>query len=61
LNQGPGVGDKRLLRDAARHLGLKHGADLVKRAIQFGSLAAKHSSQEYFGSKRKAKGDSKIV
>lgn len=37
----PGQGDKRLLRDAARHLGLHQTSMLVKRAIQFGARSAK--------------------
>lgn len=60
LNQPQGVGDKKILRDAARSLGLVAGADLVKRAIQFGSLAAKQTSEQYFGSRRKGKGQIKI-
>ena len=55
------MGDKKILRDAARHLGLEQGAELVKRAIQFGSLASKQTSVEYFGSRRKGKGTSKIA
>lgn len=60
LDRGLGEGDKQILRDAARSLGLRAGADLVKRAIQFGSLAAKITSEKYYGSRRKGKGTSKI-
>ncbi|UZJ53533.1 hypothetical protein CBS101457_002853 [Exobasidium rhododendri] len=36
-----GQGDKKLLRDVARHLGLQQTSTLVKRAIQFGARSAK--------------------
>lgn len=39
--QPPGIGDKAVLRDAARLAGLTRAAGRVKRAIQFGSGAAK--------------------
>jgi len=56
-----GVGDKRILRDAAKKIGLKGCSGLVKRAIQFGSRIAKHSNIQMFGSNRKGKGESKFV
>ncbi|RYG44644.1 hypothetical protein EON67_11525, partial [archaeon] len=52
-----GVGDKRLLRVAARMLGLAGCTTLVKRAIHFGSRIAKQSNVHTFGSNRAAKGD----
>jgi hypothetical protein len=55
-----GVGDKKILRDAALVLGLTKSTGLVKRAIQFGSRVAKNTNLLYFGSNRKGKGDSKI-
>jgi len=36
-----GQGDKKLLRDVAKHLGLLQTSALVKRAIQFGARSAK--------------------
>ena len=46
LQQPPGVGDKAVLRHAARELGLRGCAALVKRAIQFGSRIAKLSNED---------------
>jgi len=46
LEQPPGVGDKAVLRRAARELGLRGCTALVKRAIQFGSRIAKLSNEE---------------
>ena len=51
-----GRGDKRVIRDVARLLGLTHAASLVKRAIQFGSRVAKQSNVRCFGSNSKASG-----
>jgi len=36
-----GVGDKLMLRELAGELGLEGVKDMVKRAVQFGSRAAK--------------------
>jgi asparagine synthetase B (glutamine-hydrolysing) len=60
LNEAPGVGDKRILRDAGKLLGLSACSEFVKRAIQFGSRIAKITSQNQFGSTRKGKGTIKI-
>jgi len=56
----PGVGDKRILRLVAQRLGLEHASGLVKRAIQFGSRISHLSDKKRFGSRRKAKGSTKI-
>lgn len=60
LTLPPGVGDKQVLRQAAAHIGLEKSTQLVKRAIQFGSLASKQTSVSYFGSRRKGKGTTAI-
>ena len=63
LDSPPGCGDKRILREVARKIGLaRHGgcADLQKRAIQFGSRIAKLSNQEHFGANRKGRGDALV-
>jgi asparagine synthetase B (glutamine-hydrolysing) len=57
LRLAQGVGDKRILRIAARMLGLPTSSKLVKRAIHFGSRIAKQSNVILFGSNRAAKGD----
>jgi len=49
-----GVGDKRILRDCARLLGLAKCAGFPKRAIQFGTRIAQHSNVHKFGSNRRA-------
>ncbi|KAL0302316.1 UNVERIFIED_CONTAM: Asparagine synthetase domain-containing protein 1 [Sesamum angustifolium] len=54
LNQPSGVGDKKILREVARLLGLKEAASLPKRAIQFGSRIARESNRKNFGSNRAA-------
>jgi asparagine synthetase B (glutamine-hydrolysing) len=57
LRLAQGVGDKRILRVAARMLNLPTSSKLVKRAIHFGSRIAKQSNVMLFGSNRAAKGD----
>ena len=49
-----GVGDKQVLREGLRILGLPRAAARVKRAIQFGSRIGKKANQRDFGSNRKA-------
>ncbi len=56
----PGVGDKKILRDAAKLLGLGQCAELVKRAIQFGSGVAKLTNKLNSDSNRKGSGASKL-
>eukprot|EP01038_Epipyxis_sp_PR26KG_P008478 gene8478-11461_t len=61
LNQPAGVGDKLILRNAAKELGLcKSTTELVKRAIQFGTRIAQHTNIMYHGSHSKGKGTSKL-
>lgn len=52
LSLPQGVGDKLLLRMAARKLGLTNAAALAKKAIQFGSRVAKLFKQEGVTSKQ---------
>ena len=54
------MGDKRILREAARQLGLGRCTELVKRAIQFGTRVAQHTNQHYHGSNRRGKGDTQL-
>eukprot|EP00268_Persea_americana_P037810 TRINITY_DN37505_c0_g1_i6.p1 TRINITY_DN37505_c0_g1~~TRINITY_DN37505_c0_g1_i6.p1 ORF type:complete len:132 (+),score=31.51 TRINITY_DN37505_c0_g1_i6:389-784(+) len=54
LDQPSGKGDKRILREVARLLGLGEAANLPKRAIQFGSRIARESNRKNFGSNRAA-------
>lgn len=54
LNQPSGTGDKKILREVARMLGLHEAASLPKRAIQFGSRIARESNRKNFGSNRAA-------
>uniref|UniRef100_A0A7N0T0S1 Asparagine synthetase domain-containing protein n=1 Tax=Kalanchoe fedtschenkoi TaxID=63787 RepID=A0A7N0T0S1_KALFE len=54
LNKPSGVGDKSILREVARLLGIKHAATFPKRAIQFGSRIARESNRTNFGSNRAA-------
>ncbi len=60
MSEGAGVGDKKLLRQLALSLGLKHAAQLAKRAIQFGSNIARLNKEQKGTSKRTIKGDDKI-
>jgi len=57
LSQPPGIGDKAILRRAARQAGLSRSSSLVKRAIQFGSQIAKLSNVASFGAVSKGRGD----
>ena len=52
--QGPGVGDKLVLRNALRLLGLPRAAQRAKRAIQFGTRLGKLANRRDFGSNRAA-------
>lgn len=54
LDQPSGTGDKKILREVARLLGLQEAAFLPKRAIQFGSRIARESNRKNFGSNRAA-------
>ncbi|KAK6921903.1 Asparagine synthase [Dillenia turbinata] len=54
LNQPSGTGDKKILREVARLLGLYEAAVQPKRAIQFGSRIARESNRKNFGSNRAA-------
>jgi len=51
---GPPPGDKRILREALRLLGLPAAAAREKRAIQFGSRLARAANLRDFGSNRAA-------
>ncbi|CAN8253673.1 unnamed protein product [Cochlearia groenlandica] len=54
LNQPSGIGDKKILRQVAKLLGLHEVAVMPKRAIQFGSRIARESNRKNFGSNRAA-------
>jgi len=54
LTQPVGIGDKLVLRNIARTLGLHHTAARAKRAIQFGSGLARASNVQIFGSGNQA-------
>ncbi|KAF7827969.1 asparagine synthetase domain-containing protein 1 isoform X1 [Senna tora] len=54
LDQPSGIGDKKILREVAKLLGLYEAAVLPKRAIQFGSRIARESNRKNFGSNRAA-------
>ncbi|GFY88728.1 asparagine synthase family protein [Actinidia rufa] len=54
LGQPSGKGDKKILRQVAKLLGLHEAAVLPKRAIQFGSRIARESNRKNFGSNRAA-------
>eukprot|EP00879_Flechtneria_rotunda_P011431 GHRR01011941.1.p1 GENE.GHRR01011941.1~~GHRR01011941.1.p1 ORF type:complete len:860 (+),score=375.52 GHRR01011941.1:91-2670(+) len=54
LRKLTGVGDKHILREALRSLGLPQAAGREKRAIQFGSKIGQLSNKRDFGSNRRA-------
>ncbi|KAI4386416.1 hypothetical protein MLD38_004348 [Melastoma candidum] len=54
LDLPSGVGDKKILREVARLLGLTESSVRPKRAIQFGSRIARESNRKNFGSNRAA-------
>lgn len=54
LRSAPGEGDKRVLRECLRQLGMPRAAQRVKRAIQFGSRLAKASNAAQFGGTKRA-------
>ncbi|KAL1216643.1 hypothetical protein V5N11_029366 [Cardamine amara subsp. amara] len=54
LEQPSGNGDKIILRQVAKLLGLHEVAKMPKRAIQFGSRIARESNRKNFGSNRAA-------
>ncbi|XP_008786007.2 asparagine synthetase domain-containing protein C4F6.11c isoform X1 [Phoenix dactylifera] len=54
LDKPSGRGDKKILREVARLLGLEGAAVLPKRAIQFGSRIARESNRKNFGCNRAA-------
>ncbi|WZZ87708.1 hypothetical protein YC2023_116287 [Brassica napus] len=54
LEQPSGKGDKKILRQVAKLLGLPEVAKMPKRAIQFGSTIARESNRKNFGSNRAA-------
>jgi hypothetical protein len=60
MNEPPGIGDKKILRLAAKKLGLIKTSEFVKRAIQFGTNIAKLMNEKDYGSIRKGKGQYKI-
>ena len=56
----PGEGDKKILRDVAKYIGLRNTSAFVKRAIQFGTRIAKQTNVLFHGSNRKGSGTSTI-
>ncbi|XP_020257651.1 asparagine synthetase domain-containing protein 1-like isoform X2 [Asparagus officinalis] len=54
LDEPAGRGDKKILREVARLLGIEGASLLPKRAIQFGSRIARESNRKTFGSNRAA-------
>ncbi|XP_020253945.1 uncharacterized protein LOC109831013 [Asparagus officinalis] len=54
LDEPAGRGDKKILREVARLLGIEGTSLLPKRAIQFGSRIARESNRKTFGSNRAA-------
>jgi asparagine synthetase B (glutamine-hydrolysing) len=49
ISLGEGIGDKLILRELARTLGLHKAAKLKKRAMQFGSRSAKRETNRTRG------------
>jgi len=56
LSESQELGDKLLIRAAARRLGMHRAAARAKRAIQFGSRVSKRFDSRAFGSARAARG-----
>eukprot|EP00903_Cladosiphon_okamuranus_P015321 g14154.t1 len=56
MDQPAGLGDKKILREVAAHLGLDSCRSLPKRAIQFGSRIAQHCARHTHGSHRRGSG-----
>ena len=56
FSKAPGNGDKHILREAARLLGLGNAATNVKRAVQFGSNISKLTNRALKRSSRKVNG-----
>lgn len=56
-----GFGEKKILREILSFFGFKYGAMFEKRAIQFGSLLAKETNKDKYGSNRKANGKAQFV
>ncbi|KAL2609404.1 hypothetical protein R1flu_027977 [Riccia fluitans] len=54
MEEPAGCGEKKILRQVARLLGLYNASLLPKRAIQFGSRIARESNRKDFGSNRAA-------
>lgn len=54
LEEPAGKGDKKILREVARLLGIEAAATLPKRALQFGCRIARESNRKAFGSNRAA-------
>ncbi|KAL3699321.1 hypothetical protein R1sor_017343 [Riccia sorocarpa] len=54
MEEPAGYGEKKILRQVARLLGLYNASSLPKRAIQFGSRIARESNRKDFGSNRAA-------
>ncbi|CAB1105490.1 unnamed protein product [Ectocarpus sp. CCAP 1310/34] len=56
MDEPVGIGDKKVLREVASHLGLESCRRLPKRAIQFGSRIAQHCARHTHGSHRRGSG-----
>lgn len=55
-----GVGDKIVLRQIARNLGLRAAEKFPKKAVQFGTGIAKMTNVQKYGSHKKAKGSNRF-